>query len=40
MAQLWDLGVRGSTLDAVAAWKEALLLLGIGLAAWAVRGPA
>ncbi|CAN5271616.1 hypothetical protein BH20ACT13_BH20ACT13_15690 [soil metagenome] len=38
MAQLWDLGVRGSTLDVVAAWKEALLLLGIGLAAWAVRG--
>ncbi len=38
MAQLWDLGVRGSTLDVVAAWKEALLLLGIGLAGWAVRG--
>ena len=38
MAQLWDLGVRGSALDVVAAWKEALLLLGIGLAAWAVRG--
>ena len=38
MAQLWDLGVRGSALDAVAAWKEALLLLGIGLAAWAARG--
>ena len=38
MAQLWDLGVRGSALDVVAAWKEALLVLGIGLAAWAVRG--
>ena len=38
MAQLWELGVRGTALDVVAAWKEALLLLGIGLAAWAVRG--
>ncbi|MBA3374494.1 MAG: hypothetical protein H0U00_01530 [Actinobacteria bacterium] len=38
MAQLWELGVRGSTLDIVAAWKEALLLVGLCLAAWGVRG--
>ena len=38
MAQLWDLGVRGRTLDVVAAWKEGLLLLGLILAAWGVRG--
>jgi len=38
MAQLWDLGVRGRTLDVVAAWKEGLLLLGLVLAAWGVRG--
>jgi hypothetical protein len=38
MAQLWDLGVRGRTLDAVAAWKEGLLLLGLAFAAWGVRG--
>jgi hypothetical protein len=37
MAQLWDLGVRGSALDAVAAWKEALLLVGLLLVAWNVR---
>ena len=38
MAQLWELGVRGRTLDVVAAWKEGLLLLGLALAAWGVRG--
>ncbi|MBA3402556.1 MAG: hypothetical protein H0U05_11300, partial [Actinobacteria bacterium] len=38
MAQLWDLGVRGSALDVVAAWKEALLLVALGLAAWGARG--
>jgi hypothetical protein len=38
MAQLWEVGVRGSTLDAVAAWKEALLLLGVVAAVWAARG--
>jgi hypothetical protein len=38
MAQLWDLGVRGRRLDVVAAWKEGLLLLGLALAAWGVRG--
>jgi len=37
MAQLWELGVRGRTLDVVAAWKEGLLLLGLALAAWGVR---
>jgi hypothetical protein len=37
MAQLWEVGVRGSALDAVAAWKEALLLLGVVAAAWASR---
>jgi hypothetical protein len=38
MAQLWDLGVRGRRLDVVAALKEGLLLLGLALAAWGVRG--
>ena len=38
MAQLWDLGVRGSALDVVAAWKEALLLVALCLAAWEARG--
>ncbi|HEX4747463.1 MAG TPA: O-antigen ligase family protein [Gaiellaceae bacterium] len=37
MAQLWDLGVRGTALDAVAAWKEALLLAALLLVAWHVR---
>jgi O-antigen ligase/polysaccharide polymerase Wzy-like membrane protein len=37
MAQLWDLGVRGTALDVVAAWKEALLLLALLLVAWHVR---
>ena len=37
MAQLWDLGVRGTALDAVAAWKEALLLVALLLVAWHVR---
>jgi hypothetical protein len=38
MAQLWEVGVRGNALDAVAAWKEALLLLAIVLVAWKARG--
>ncbi|MDQ3671714.1 MAG: hypothetical protein M3364_04645 [Actinomycetota bacterium] len=38
MAQLWDLGVRGRGLDVVAAWKEVLLLVALGLAAWGARG--
>jgi hypothetical protein len=37
MAQLWDLGVRGDLLDAVAAWKEALLLVAIAVLGWSVR---
>ena len=37
MAQLWDLGVRGTTLDVVAAWKEALLLVALLLVTWHVR---
>jgi hypothetical protein len=37
MAQLWDLGVRGSALDVVAAWKEVLLLVALVAAAWYMR---
>ena len=37
MAQLWELGVRGTTLDVVAAWKEALLLVALLVVAWRVR---
>jgi O-Antigen ligase len=37
MAQLWELGVRGTTLDVVAAWKEALLLVALVVVAWKVR---
>lgn len=37
MAQLWDLGVRGTALDVVAAWKEALLAAALVLVAWKVR---
>ena len=37
MAQLWDLGVRGTWLDVAAAWKEALLLAALLLTAWKVR---
>jgi hypothetical protein len=37
MAQLWDLGVRGTKLDVVAAWKEALLLVALVVVAWKVR---
>jgi len=37
MAQLWDLGVRGRALDAVAAWKEVLLLLALLSVAWSAR---
>ena len=37
MAQLWDLGVRGTTLDVVAAWKEVLLLFALLVVAWHVR---
>ena len=37
MAQLWELGVRGTTLDVVAAWKETLLLAALVVVAWKVR---
>lgn len=37
MAQLWELGVRGTALDVVAAWKEALLAAALVLVAWKVR---
>jgi len=37
MAQLWDLGVRGTSLDVAAAWKEALLLVALLVVAWRVR---
>ena len=37
MAELWDLGVRGTALDVVAAWKEALLLVALLVVAWHVR---
>jgi hypothetical protein len=37
MAQLWDIGVRGSALDVLAAWKEVLLLVALLVAAWRVR---
>ena len=37
MAQLWDVGVRGSALDVAAAWKEVLLLAVLVVVAWKVR---
>jgi hypothetical protein len=37
MAELWDLGVRGRSLDVVAAWKEGLLLVVLLVLAWHVR---
>jgi hypothetical protein len=37
MAQLWEAGVRGRALDAVAAWKEALLLAALATVAWKAR---
>jgi len=37
MAQLWDLGVRGTALDVVAAWKEVVLLVALVVVAWHVR---
>ena len=38
MAELWDAGVRGGSLDVLAAWKEAVLVVALGLAAWRARG--
>jgi hypothetical protein len=37
MAELWDAGVRGDSLDVVAAWKEVLLAAAIGVALWQSR---
>ncbi len=37
MASLWDAGVRGTALDAVAAWKEVVLVVALGAALWAAR---
>ncbi|MGH3065236.1 MAG: O-antigen ligase family protein [Gaiellaceae bacterium] len=37
MAQLWDLGVRGTSLDVVAAWKEAAVLVAVVVVVWKVR---
>jgi hypothetical protein len=37
MALLWDAGVRGTALDAVAAWKEILLLGALAAALWGAR---
>ena len=37
MAQLWELGVRESRLDVVAAWKEVVLLAALVVVAWHVR---
>jgi O-antigen ligase/polysaccharide polymerase Wzy-like membrane protein len=37
MATLWDWGVRGTALDVVSAWKEALLGLGLAAAIWHAR---
>jgi hypothetical protein len=39
MAEFWDLGVRGTALDLVAAWKEALLLVAFLVLVWSVRRP-
>ncbi|MCS7006772.1 MAG: hypothetical protein NZL88_04365 [Gaiellaceae bacterium] len=37
MAQLFELGVRGIALDAVAAWKEVLLASALLVVGWSVR---
>ena len=38
MAELWDVGLRGTALDVVSAWKEALLLVAFLVLALHVRG--
>jgi hypothetical protein len=38
MAELWELGVRGTALDVVAAWKEVLLALALGYVIWRQHG--
>jgi O-Antigen ligase len=37
MAELWDLGLRGTALDVVAAWKDVLLAAALALAVWGSR---
>lgn len=37
MAELWELGVRGSALDVVAAWKDMLLVAALAAALWGSR---
>jgi hypothetical protein len=37
MAELWQIGVRGTALDFIAAWKEALLLVAVVPLAWKAR---
>ena len=37
MATLWDWGVRGTALDVVSGWKEALLGVGLAAAIWHAR---
>lgn len=37
MAELWELGVRGGALDVVAAWKDVLLAVALGVALWGAR---
>jgi hypothetical protein len=37
MAGLWEIGVRGTALDVIAAWKEGLLALVFVVVAWKVR---
>jgi hypothetical protein len=37
MSFLWEWGVRGTALDVVAAWKEALLAVALGIVLWRSR---
>jgi hypothetical protein len=37
MSQLWRAGVRGGALTAIAAWKDLLLLLALGVVVWRRR---
>ncbi len=37
MAELWDVGIRGATLDVVAAWKDVLLAVALAVALVAAR---
>jgi O-antigen ligase/polysaccharide polymerase Wzy-like membrane protein len=38
MAELWDAGVRGTALEVVSAWKDALLVVALALVFWQRRG--